>query len=311
MRLETQLLRHVSPDRPDRYADRGTTEALFAASAADNAQAEAAATPLWAAHAGQWSLIGSPLRPHPQDLAVAQRAVDRFAGESKWYALLLGVTRELACLRWPCGAALLAADLSAAMLEREWQAPEACASMAVRCRWQELPIADGSVSLVLADGSLSALPDVVSVRRVLGQVARVLRPDGAFVLRAYARPERPESPWRVLDDLQNGRISSMHAAKWRLAMALHGTVSSGVVLQRIWKAFRQAVPESRALAERTGWSIETIDTIDAYRGVESRYLFPTLTELRELMAPWFAEQECVFPSYEVGECCPTLTLRLR
>jgi SAM-dependent methyltransferase len=303
--METQRLGRGFPDCPDRFGGPRPAEPLSVA------RSEASAAPLWAAHAAQWSLIDSPLRPHPQDLAVAQRAVDRFAGESKWYALLLGVTRELADLHWPRGAALVAADLSAAMLEHEWRSPPGCASLAVRCRWQALPVARGTVSLALGDGSLSALPDVESIRSVLEQVATALRPDGCLVLRAYTRPEIPESPWQVLDDLLGGRTPSIHVAKWRLAMALHGTLSSGVVLERVWKVFRQAVPDSRKLAARTGWSVASIDTIDAYRGARSRYLFPTLAELRALLSPWFAEVDCEFPTYELGDRCPTLTLRLR
>ena len=303
--MRTQRVRRRSPDRPDRLGGPRTVDALSAA------RGEASAAPLWEAHAAQWSLIGSPLRPHAQDLAIAQRAIDRFAGESQWYALVLGVTSELACLRWPSGAALLAADLSAAMLQNEWRAPASCPSLAIRCRWQALPVTRGSVSVVLGDGSLSALPNVESVRAVLAQVAAALRRDGSFVLRAYTRPETPESPWQVLDDLLSGKAHSIHVAKWRLAMALHGSLSSGVILDRVWKVFRQAVPDSRRLAARTGWSVESIDTIDAYRGARSRYLFPTLAELRGLLSPWFEEVDCAVPTYELGDRCPTLTLRLR
>jgi len=308
--METSLARPISPDCPDRFGGPGSKDRPTAASAAFNERSDASGSPLWAAHAAQWSLIGSPLRPHPQDLAIAQRAVDLLAGESKWYALLLGVTSELASLRWPCGASLLAADLSDAMLRREWRSPPGCPSLAVRCRWQALPIARTSLSLVLGDGSLSALPDVQAVREVLDQVATAMRPDGCFVLRAYTRPDVPESPRQVLDDLLGGRTPSMHVAKWRLAMALHGTLSSGVVLDRVWKVFRQAVPDSRRLAARTGWSIASIDTIDAYRGSRSRYLFPTLAELRGLLSPRFDEVGCEHPTYELGDRCPTLTLRL-
>ena len=303
--MKTQRVRRRSADHPDRLGGARNVEG------SSPARSEASATPLWEAHAAQWSLIGSPLRPHPQDLAIAQRAIDRFAGESQWYALLLGVTRELAGLRWPSGAALLAADLSAAMLDNEWRAPAECPSLAIRCRWQALPVTCGSVAVVLGDGSLSALPNVESVRAVLAQVAAALRRDGVFVLRAYARPEIPESPWQVLDDLLSGKVPSIHVAKWRLAMALHGTLSSGVVLERVWKVFRQAVPDSRKLAAHTGWSVETIDTIDAYRGARSRYLFPTVAELRGLLSPWFDEVACDFPTYDLGDRCPTLTLRLR
>ncbi len=129
---------------------------------------------------------------------------------------------------------------------------------------------------------------------------------GRLVMRTFARPEIRETPERVLHDLRQNRIGSMHVAKWRLAMSLHGALSSGIQLNSVWRVFRDAEPDSQSLSLRTGWPIAEIDTIEAYRGVSTRYLFPTLAELRELMSEDFAEESCHFPTYELGHCCPTL-----
>ena len=94
-------------------------------------------------------------------------------------------------------------------------------------------------------------------------------------------------------------------------MALQVSDVSGVVLDSVWCAFRDGSPSSAALAASTGWAVPTIETIEAYRGATSRYFFPTLRQLRRLIAPWFIELACEIPTYELGERCPTLTLERR
>ena len=51
-----------------------------------------------------------------------------------------------------------------------------------------------------------------------------------------------------------------------------------------------------------------IATIDAYRGAPACYSFPTLAELRAVLAGAFSEQACRMLDYELGERCPILLL---
>ena len=267
---------------------------------------------LWDRHAAQWHLIGAPLRPVREDVEIVQRELDRLARvHARLRALLLGVTVELARLQWPRDASLLAVDASAAMVREHWRPPAGIHSLALRGNWQNLPVVPGEFHLVMADGSFCVMPDLLSIRQALQRVAEALHREGRLVLRSFARPEVPEPLERVLDDLRAGRIGSMHAAKWRLAMALHGGLAFGVQLDSVWRAFRKAEPDSVSLARRTGWPVAAIDTIEAYRGVHSRYYFPTLPELRDLVSLWFAEVSCHVPTYELGERCPTLVLAPR
>jgi hypothetical protein len=110
----------------------------------------------------------------------------------------------------------------------------------------------------------------------------------------------------VVDDLMHGHIGNFHVFKWRLAMALHGSLEEGVRLADIWDTWRAVVPEPEALTARLGWSREIMSTIDNYRDVKSRYTFPTLTEVRAAMSAAFIEVESFFPRYELGDRCPTL-----
>lgn len=254
--------------------------------------------------------MGSPLRPGAQDLGFVQAEVNALASEnSHMRVLLLGTTQELLNLQWPREAWVVAVDSSEAMLRARGPRPNSSMRASAVCGdWCNLPLPSQQTDLALADGSLAVLSNLSSIVKVLAEVARSIAQSGRFVVRAFVRPEVAESPESVCDDLLSGRIGSIHAAKWRLAMSLHGTLNEGVELDAVWREFRRAVPSTESLVKRLGWSSSAVDTIEAYKGLDVRYFFPTLTELRELFASTFSELRCNVPGYELGERCPTLVL---
>lgn len=81
---------------------------------------------------------------------------------------------------------LLAVERSGAMLEH---GSYGCASV-VRAEGQALPLADGSVDVLLAAWVLHVLPRSVR-QQVLAEAARVLRPTGRFGFIVPARPSNP------------------------------------------------------------------------------------------------------------------------
>jgi hypothetical protein len=182
---------------------------------------------------------------------------------------------------------------------------------AVCAEWRALPLPEASRDAILGDGSFSALASGRMYAAVVRALRQVIRDGGMLSMRFYIRPEKPEAPGRVIDDLLRGRIGSFHVFKWRLVMAFHRNLDDGVRLADVWDAWHDAVPDPGALAQRTGWALDSILTIDAYRGVATGYTFPTLPEARLALAEGFEEIECVVPSYELGQRCPTLILRPR
>jgi hypothetical protein len=269
------------------------------------------ASELWVRHAKQWDHVSSPLRPCPQDIAFVQAEVDELGRASRYlHSLLLGTTPELINLRWPGEGTLIAVDASMAMLRRRRLPVGPMQVSAVCADWRALPVSCGQIDVALADGSLSMLYEQ-GMRQTLAQIAGSLSRHGRFIVRAFVRPEQRETTQQVCDDLLRGRIGSVHAAKWRLAMALHGSLGEGVLLDAVWRAFREAIPRNESLAARTGWSDEAINTVDAYRDVAERFFFPTLAELRTLLAGSFRELRCHIPTYELGSRCPTLVMAAR
>jgi hypothetical protein len=263
----------------------------------------------WEKHAAQWNHIGPPLRPCPQDLQFVQTEVNDIArARNRVEALLLGVTVELTGISWPANCSLTAVDSSRAMLIQRWRAPPGIKSAAIQGLWEQLPVPRKSSDLVLADGSLSASPNARGVAEVLCELAAVLSPGGRIVTRVFIRQETEPTPGEVIDAMRRGEYGNFHVFKFRLLMALHNSPTEGVLLNAVYQTVCDAIPDRAAVARKLGWPLESVNTIDAYKDVSGRYFFPCLAQFRELMGTDLRELDCLVPTYEMGERCPTLVL---
>lgn len=264
----------------------------------------------WNQHARQWSLIGSPLRPSAEDISLLEQALTAWSASNVIaapQALLCGVTPEIACMRWPSGTRLTAVDRSQAMIEAVWPAAKA-PGIAVCGNWFALPLADKSQDLLIGDGCHSLLVGRERYAAFASELRRVAAPGSLLAIRYFLRPDCNETVGQVIDDLQKGRIGNFHAFKWRLAMAMHGTIEEGVRLGDVWDVWHQAVPQPDALAAQLGWSPAVVNTIQNYRGVSTCYSFPTMDEARGLTGD-FRIVAVQVPDYELGERCPTLVMQ--
>ena len=269
----------------------------------------------WSDHARQWSFVRPPLRPCAEDEALVAAAIDGWrqrSGRADATAVVMGVTPEL------CGADIgvrgraIAVDNSLDMIGAIWPGRVRPSDEVVCADWRHMPLAADSVDLVLFDGGLSILdyPDgYIGVGTDLGAL---LRRDGRCVVRCFAQIERREPLGDVLEDLAKGRVRNVPILKWRLAMALQESAEAGVAVGDVWSALQGAWPDLDRLAEHAGWPVEEVRTIEAYRGIATRYTFPTLSEYRAVFeASGFDVVDVATPGYELGERCPTVVLEPR
>lgn len=261
----------------------------------------------WERHARTWQHFGSPLRPCAEDVNWMEQALHAIQPGVR-QAILLGVTPELAHMRWPAACQVLAVDQNAEMIRRQWQSQPPANGQVLCGDWQHMPLADGSVDAIVGDGVLVFFAQPDGVRPLLDEFRRLLSPHGRWLLRVFVCPEQRESLEQVHAALSNGQIGSFHAYKWRLAMALQPSLATGVRPADVWRAWRQWVPSAAALSAATGWPLAEIDTIEAYRDSPATYYFPTLAELRQLLRSDFEILDLHIPSYELGERCPLLAL---
>ena len=267
---------------------------------------------LWAWLASQWKNRKPPARPSPQDIALLQRLVgDALAGRDAPRALLLGVTPEIATMRWPSGTQLLAIDASAAMIREVWPAGAVPHAELIRGEWAAMPIRDGVFDIIVGDASLGFQPYPDAFFGVVAEVRRVLRDDGFVATRVYTRPETREPLEAIFADLRAGRIGSLEFLWWRLYTAQHGGRARGALAKDIWEAWAAYVPDPAGLIRSLGWPPEDLQAMESLRSSPHPMIFPTLREFRDDIAGSFEEIACESPDFEDGDRNPTLVLKAR
>ncbi len=240
-------------------------------------------------HSNQWGRIGSPCRPTEEDgqllLQMAAPCLRDRADAAK--IVVMGVTPEIVQLAWPAQVRLQAFDHSPKMIASVWRPHPNLPSNVQQVRWQNMPLADHSIDCIVGDGSLTVIDTLEDYPEVLAELARVLKPTGALVLRCFISPDQPERVEDIAAHALAGSIKSFHALKWRVAMAMSAKREFSVRLMDIRAVIDKLFPDRNLLAERAGWLRESIDTIDAFDGVESCITFPTLSAFTEISAPCF------------------------
>jgi hypothetical protein len=266
----------------------------------------------WNAYAARFRLVGRPLRPGPEDIALLKDSVHRLARfpSSGAAALLLGVTSELAEIEWDTPLELLAVDKAEGMVRAVWPGDNA-RRRAIVGDWLELTPPPGGFELALGDGVLSIFDYPAGYLRLGEALGQLVRPGGLLWLRLFCRPEPGETVSEVLAALEAGSIGNFHVFKWRLAMALQGDATQGVRLADIWSCFERETGGVQAVAEKSGYPHEEVATIEAYRGVGDRYSFSTAAEVEQALSRDFELLETRRPSYELGSRCPHLIFRRR
>jgi SAM-dependent methyltransferase len=247
-----------------------------------------------------WKRLGPPLRPCPEDVGNFRRALGGAPGD----CLLLGVTPELALL----SSHLTALDNSADMIRALWPQNK----RAILGDWLDMPFEDGAFGNVFGDGCPVLLDHPLQHGRFFAEAARVLKPGGRFLLRAFSGPDQPEDPEQVCRAALAGDIRGFHAFKWRLSMAIaSGSPDYTFAIAETLRTFDRLLPDRERLVAETGWRMQDITTIDFYRDSTARYSFPPLTALRRMLPLELREIDVMHGAYELAERCPLLVLERR
>ncbi len=267
----------------------------------------------WNVFGENYRNLAPPLKPSVEDVAVVEDTLARWhrgrCGR-KLDALLCGVTPALAALRFPAPTRLLAVDRSEPMIRAIWPGNDASRG-AVRASWLALPCAGHRCDIVVGDACFNCMDFPLGYRALCAALHEVLLRDGIVVMRFFVRPERREDLDAVFADLDAARIPSFHIFKWRLAMALQESTSAGIVVNDIYEAWAARGIGSQDLAARLDWPESAINTINAYRGMGTRFSFPTVAEVRETLTERFEEVLFREPGYAFGERCPMFAVQPR
>lgn len=255
----------------------------------------------WSEFHKRWFKLQPPQRVTDE---VAARFGAAVAGHDR-HVLLLGVTPQLAGI----GAKLTAVDRSENMIASVWPGDDA-RRRAIHADWRGMTFSGPPFTAVIGDGSFNCLEYPGEYEIVLGRIAAALAPGARFVLRVFMTPAPCESLDALVQKTRSGNVESMHALRWRLAMAAvtqAGDPNIPVICIR--DLFDEKFPDRAALARETGWSEADIETIDNYRDSPDRVSFPTEAQLRSIVPKVFSGVR-LLPSgrYDLAERCPLVTM---
>ncbi|HLG54023.1 MAG TPA: class I SAM-dependent methyltransferase [Vicinamibacterales bacterium] len=261
-------------------------------------------TPQWEAFHRRWLRLVPPLRPNAEVCGRMRGLVADGYGR----VLVLGATPELATI----ADSTVAVDWSASALAHIWPG-RAPGREAIRADWLHLPCADQSFVAAIGDGSLNCLEFPSGYRRLFDTLARVVRPGGCIVIRAFVAPETGESMTRTRADAMAGGVQTVGALKWRMAHLVAAEQRDpNVTAPSIADAFNRCFPDRAALSRAAGWSRKDLEEIDGLVGVRGGYSFPTSTQLLDVV-PASLGQLALRPSgtYELADRCPLLAAEVR
>ena len=277
--------------------------------------------------AARYKWMGPPLRPSPEHIQFLETAVAGLAaqgsggaaqagglaaqaGERVFKALLLGVTPDIVGMRWPENLLLIGMDNSWPMVHSLWAGSVPGRRSVVCGDWLAPSLPAGSIDLAVGDGSVNCLRSCDEVHRMAANVSSLLKRRAACFLRCYVQPPVKEQPRQVFDAMQAGEISSCHHFRLRLSMAVQDDALRGVSLAEVHRHWASRGQPAR-LPSGPGWEKPAVDLIEFYANSETRYWFPALIQLRQILQHYFEEEAIHFGSGELAERCPTLVLRTR
>jgi len=249
----------------------------------------------WNRFQARWARLKPPLRPSEEVV----RAIAGAVGGHRAHVLLFGVTPELAGI----GENTTAVDHAETMIAKVWPG-DTESRHAVLGRWQELPLRERIFTAAIGDGSLNTIR-FADYAIVFRELARVLMPGARIAFRMYETPEPCETPAQLREEVIAGRERRFHAFKWRLAMAIAAERGPDVPVARIAQEFHREFPDLDALSRASGWGHEDFAEMDAYKGQEAVYSFPTRRRLLDAAPRSFAQPRFVSSGeYALAERCP-------
>jgi len=273
-----------------------------------------AARSYWDDIATSFAVLGPPLKPSSEDIQSAEKAVADWSSshpEEMLRALLLGVTPEIANMRWPRASSLMAVDNSLGMAKAVWPGNVPSRRWVVCGNWFALPRPKSSCEVVIGDGSMNCVRYPDGFRALAENICRVLRHDGILHLRCYVQPAMRELPEEILSDLLEARIPSINHFKFRLSMAMQSSTEEGISVHDVYEKWADSDIDQECLMARTGWEKRAFQSIEMYRNQDAVLTFPTMTELRSVLHDFFDEAAVSTPGYLLGERCPSFVLRKR
>lgn len=256
----------------------------------------------WGGMTGNWARLGPPLRP-TTEVVDDMFSLIHLDGPM----LLLGVTPEFHG-QWDD---MTAVDRDQAMIDAVWPGNRD-GQRAMCMDWMDMTWPGDHFAGISCDGGLGLLGSMDDMRELQQRCLGWLKPYGTVVHRVFCRtPALGASNWeQVLAVLRGDRSMGFHAFKMLCNFVFAEQQGSSMVrFGDIPDWFDDVFPDRELMSKATGWSRDTIDTIDLYRGSSMATMFCTRDEWLSTVPRGAHDMHLVTPDlgYDLWEQCPILS----
>ena len=266
---------------------------------------------VWSGLASQWHAVGTPQRPSKEDVDLLfEQILSTYKQQktltSSYSACVLGVTPELIQGPWPYLTTINAVERSADVISRLWKPHPELSSTVHQAEWHHMPVEAGYFDVVAGDGCVTQFPDRAYYKKFFEEMYRVINATGFIAMRCFLRPTAPHPLETIAELIHSGEIENFGSLKWLIAMSIVNRETLEVKVADIAATFDRHFQNRDALVSSSGWSLETINSINAYYGSTATYTFPTHQELEKLCQPYFKITSAIHGTYELSPHCPVL-----
>lgn len=254
----------------------------------------------WLKHSIAWDRLLSPMKPAPSDVSHYQKLV----GQGP--VMMMGVTQEL----YPAFNDLTAFDRDEAMIARVWLG-DTETKRVIKKDWTDIEFDTApNFAGIIGDCAVPMLADTVNMLLFQEKCFNWLKPGGVFVQRLFERPTTPYTRADLLAVMSKPAAINFHAFKWMLCMVLAEESGYRVKDTDRFTLFNELCSDRDQLAATTGWSRDSIDTMDLYIDGKNTIAFCNREEYLSTIPENAVDiQFITMTDYDLAENCPIMSWR--
>ena len=256
----------------------------------------------WLKHSENWNRLHSPMKPAPSDVAHYQQLV----GQGP--VMMMGVTQEL----YSAFDDITAFDRDAAMISSVWLG-DTETKRVIQKDWLSIEFDTApNFAGIIGDCALPMLADTDKMRQFQERCFNWLRPGGVFVQRLFERPApvRPYTRENLKAVMGKPAAINFHAFKWMLCMTIAAESGYQIKDTERYALFNELCSDRDSLSATTGWTRDSIDTIDLYLDGTTTVAFCDREEyLSTVPADAVDIQFTYMTDYDLAEHCPIMSWR--
>lgn len=264
---------------------------------------------VWTLIKDVWSITKSPARPAPEDMSFCLEAMHKFMNKgSAPRVLSLGVTPEFYQLHWPAGTDYLAVDCNPDMIWAIWPGP---IEQTLCANWLSMDLPPSSRDIAYTDAGLLWLAYPQEHGTLVQKLKYILADGSILILRLVTPPENRQPLHKIINEARCGQISNLNVFMLRLLINMQKNSREGVDWNRLCQVVSAIAPDIDELCSKL-YSISGPHFQAVPMAIKQHYV--SVAEVIDIFCHQVGGFEVLdinYPTYEMGENCPTLILQRR